>query len=70
MAPGSLSFALLTLSNVDFAGKTVTPKPKAGYEVDLAHIGSSGLLTLTSRLKFQMRYLQTSYGASYSYEAL
>ena len=36
MPPGSLSFALLTLSNVDFAGKTVTPKPKAGHEVNKA----------------------------------
>ena len=33
MPPGSLSFALLTLGNVDFAAKTVRPKSKGAYEV-------------------------------------
>ncbi|KAL2048106.1 hypothetical protein N7G274_000017 [Stereocaulon virgatum] len=32
MPSGSLSFALLTLGNVDLAAKTVTPKPKVGHE--------------------------------------
>ena len=39
MPSGSLSFALLTLGNVDLAAKTVTPKPKVGHEVSWAKVG-------------------------------
>ena len=40
MPSGSLSFALLTLGNVDLAAKTVTPKAKVGHEVRLAKTGT------------------------------
>lgn len=33
MPAGTLSFAILSLENPDFAAKTVTQKPKAGHEV-------------------------------------
>ena len=35
MPAGTLSFAILSLENPDFAAKTVTQKPKAGQEVRL-----------------------------------
>lgn len=31
--PGSLAYAIRSLSDVDFAAKTLTPKPKVGFQV-------------------------------------
>lgn len=34
MAPGTFSFAITILEHADLAAKTVTPKPKAGHQVN------------------------------------